>query len=81
MYANGIISRDYLPGSDMVVKVDVTANHKGFFTFKLCANNNTSQDPRQDCFDRTVLKVTVNLVLIFLGAKPPLRITFNMTIV
>ena len=41
----------------MVVKVDVTANHKGFFTFRLCANNNTDQDPRQQCFDQTILKV------------------------
>ena len=56
-YANGLITRNYLPGSDMVVKVDVTANHKGFFTFRLCANNNTDQDPRQQCFDQTILKV------------------------
>jgi hypothetical protein len=62
------------PGQDIVVKVDVTANHKvflkfsvyfiaivmcwililfqGFFTFKLCANNDTTQDPMQDCFDK-----------------------------
>ena len=37
--------------------MDVTANHKGFFTFRLCANNNTDQDPRQQCFDQTILKV------------------------
>lgn len=35
----------------------MTANHKGFFTFKLCANNNTEQDPRQSCFDQTVLRI------------------------
>ena len=56
------------PGQDIVVKVDVTANHKvginkilgfevtasvqGYFTFKMCANNNTDQDPRQECFDK-----------------------------
>ena len=69
------------PGQDIVVKVDVTANHKveihcfsvftvkslnfkvasgyqvivvvqGYFTFKMCANNDTDQDPRQECFDR-----------------------------
>jgi len=56
-FANGLITRQYKPGQDIVVKVDVTANHKGFFTFKLCPNNNTSQDPRQDCFDKHVLRV------------------------
>ena len=51
-FANGVITRQYRPGQDITVKIDVTANHKGFFTFKICANNNTRQDPRQDCFDR-----------------------------
>ena len=35
----------------------MTANHKGYFTFKLCANNNTGQDPSQSCFDETVLRI------------------------
>lgn len=56
-FANGLITRQYKPGQDIVVKVDVTANHKGFFTFKLCSNNDTAQDPRQECFDKTVLRV------------------------
>ena len=51
-FANGLITRQYKPGQDIVVKVDVTANHKGFFTFKLCSNNNTAQDPTQQCFDK-----------------------------
>ena len=25
---------------------------QGYFTFKMCANNDTDQDPRQECFDR-----------------------------
>ena len=56
-FANGIITRQYRPGQDIVIKIDVTANHKGFFVFKLCANNNTVQDPGQECFDQTVLKI------------------------
>ena len=27
-FANGIITRQYRPGQDIVVKIDVTANHK-----------------------------------------------------
>ena len=56
-FANGIITRQYKPGQDIVVKIDVTANHKGFFTFKLCDNNNTQQDPDQSCFDGRVLRI------------------------
>ena len=56
-FANGIITRQYRPGQDIVVKIDVTANHKGYFVFKLCANNNTVQDPGQDCFDQSVLQI------------------------
>ena len=29
------------------VTVKVTANHKGYFTFRLCRNNNIQQDPDQ----------------------------------
>ena len=56
-FANGIITRQYKPGQDIVVKIDVTANHKGYFTFKLCDNNNTHQDPDQSCFDERVLRI------------------------
>ncbi len=36
---------------------DITANHQGYFIFKLCANNNIFQDPKQECFDETPLWV------------------------
>ncbi|TRY70449.1 hypothetical protein TCAL_02381 [Tigriopus californicus] len=57
VFANGLITRTYQPGDDINVEVDVTANHKGHFVFKLCANNNLFSDPNQDCFDETVLEV------------------------
>ena len=41
-----------LQGSIIPVVVDITANHQGHFTFKLCPNNDIWQDPKQDCFDR-----------------------------
>ena len=64
VFANGIIARVYRPGEEVEVEVDVTANHFGFFTFKLCPNNNTASDPKQDCFDR-FLKVLISLYLIY----------------
>ena len=50
-FANGIIAREYRPGQDIEVHIDITANHFGHFEFKLCANNDTRQDPHQSCFD------------------------------
>lgn len=52
-YANGIITKNYQPGSDIPVKVLITANHKGFFIFRLCKNNNVNQDLDQSCFEET----------------------------
>ena len=51
-FANGIIVRKYEPGQVMKVQIQITANHKGHFTFMLCPNDNINQDPTQDCFDK-----------------------------
>ncbi len=52
IYANGIIVETYTKGQVIDVTVDVTANHKGYFVFKMCANNDVNQDPIQECFDK-----------------------------
>merc|ERR1711892_1583923 len=51
-FANGIITRELRPGQDFEVTVLVTANHKGYFVFKLCKNDNIDQDPDQSCFEQ-----------------------------
>ena len=51
-YANGIIVETYEAEQEVQVTVQITANHKGYFEFRLCPNNNIHQDPQQDCFDR-----------------------------
>ncbi len=33
-YANGIITRTYRPGQEIDVKIDVTANHGGYFSLR-----------------------------------------------
>ena len=35
-YANGIIVKEYRVGETMEVEIDLSANHRGSFTFKLC---------------------------------------------
>ena len=51
-FATGTIVKTYTAGQTIQVSVEVTANHAGTFTFKLCANNNINQDPIQACFDQ-----------------------------
>jgi len=56
-FANGIIAAVYKPGQEIDITVDITANHLGFFTFRLCPAESEDRDPQQDCFDANVLKV------------------------
>jgi hypothetical protein len=46
-FANGILVRSYRPGAEVAVTVLVSANHKGYFTFRLCRNNDVAKDPEQ----------------------------------
>ncbi|TRY68536.1 hypothetical protein TCAL_07254 [Tigriopus californicus] len=56
-YATGIIGRSYFePGQVIETIIDVVANHKGYYYFKLCVNNNPEKDPDQSCFDQHPLK-------------------------
>merc|ERR1719239_790181 len=55
MFANGNIVADYEEGSMIDVEVEVTTNHRGYFMYRLCPNNDVTQDPDQDCFDQFVL--------------------------
>ena len=50
--------RNYDTGSWVPVIVDITTNHGGYFIFKLCPNNDISQDPDQRCFDQHILQVS-----------------------
>jgi len=56
-YGNGIITAVYEPNEVIEIQVDVTANHKGYFTFRLCAADDDLTDPTQECMDSNVLKV------------------------
>lgn len=39
------------------VIIDVVANHKGFFAFRLCPNNNPQKAPNAECFSQFPLKL------------------------
>ena len=48
---------DLFTGSTIDVKVEITADHRGFFEFKVCPNEDFSLDKTQDCFDRFLFVV------------------------
>ena len=58
-YATGKIVRRYSEGQVIEVNVQITANHKGWFQFKLCPNNNPHRRVTQQCLDRFVLRAAV----------------------
>lgn len=35
--------------------MDVTTNHRGYFEFKLCPNNNPKKEATQECLNKYVL--------------------------
>ncbi|XP_021373235.1 uncharacterized protein LOC110463177 isoform X2 [Mizuhopecten yessoensis] len=57
-YATGIISKNYTPGSTVDITVRVTANHLGFFEFRLCENNNVSKTITKECLKHLLANET-----------------------
>jgi len=54
----GKIVKTYRQGEAIEVKVVLTANHKGYFEFRLCnLDNSPNSDATQECLDRRVLKI------------------------
>lgn len=56
-FARGIITRTYKVGSILNVLVQITANHKGYFEFHLCPQNNPNKRMTQECLDRYPLQL------------------------
>ena len=56
-YATGEIVGKFYSGSLLNIAIEVTANHGGFFTFKLCPVSVSGQDPTQECMDQNILTI------------------------
>ncbi|GFQ64707.1 chitin-binding type-4 domain-containing protein [Trichonephila clavata] len=56
-YGQGIITREYASGQVIEAVVDVTTNHRGYFEFKICPNNNIKREASQQCLDNYPLKL------------------------
>jgi len=55
-YAQGIIVRRYKKDSAITIRVELTANHRGYFEFRLCPNNAPRHAGTQACLDKHVLR-------------------------
>jgi len=49
-YATGLITATFQKGGVMPVTVDLTANHKGYFEFSICPNNDVTKAATDECF-------------------------------
>ncbi|XP_071447948.1 uncharacterized protein [Hetaerina americana] len=54
-YAQGVIVRSYKMGSVVPIRVELTSNHKGYFEFRLCPQNNHRREATQTCLDKYLL--------------------------
>ncbi|CAF4556263.1 unnamed protein product, partial [Rotaria sp. Silwood2] len=79
-YATNIIVRHYLSDVLIDVKILLSANHKGFMEFRLCAALDSNIEVTQECLDQNILHIegfgkqyTVNegMDLIFLRVQLP----------
>lgn len=59
VYSSGIISKCFEKTASVIeVKVQITANHLGYFEFRLCEHNNPFTPVTQECLDEHVLSLS-----------------------
>ncbi|XP_037091409.1 uncharacterized protein LOC119111709 [Pollicipes pollicipes] len=56
-FYKGYLVANYTAGSVVTVTVNITANHKGFFQFKMCSVPGFQTEATQECLDRTILEI------------------------
>ena len=64
-YATGKIVGRYPVGGKVNIAVQVTSNHGGFFTFRICPVPSEGGEPSQDCMDQNVLQI-LNTVRLYI---------------
>ncbi|KAI9553904.1 hypothetical protein GHT06_019174 [Daphnia sinensis] len=58
LYGTGVIGKTYRQGSVINATVLLTANHYGFFTFRLCPKTSAQQLVTQQCLDQYLLTLS-----------------------
>ncbi|CAF5009883.1 unnamed protein product, partial [Rotaria sp. Silwood1] len=57
IYFTGTIVGTYRSGAVMDVRIEMMANHLGWFTFKICPVTDNAVEVTQECLDRYPLKI------------------------
>ncbi|XP_076042840.1 uncharacterized protein LOC143026409 [Oratosquilla oratoria] len=57
LYGTGILTANYTMNQEITVDVDLTANHRGHFEFRLCPNNAPEKYIEQECLDQYRLEL------------------------
>jgi len=55
-YGQSVIVKTYRKGADIDIGIDLSANHQGFFEFRLCPHNFENTPETDECFDKYVLQ-------------------------
>ncbi|XP_041375005.1 uncharacterized protein LOC121387844 [Gigantopelta aegis] len=55
IYATGQIVRTYTSGQVIDIQIQITANHLGWFEFRLCSNNNPKKAVTHECLNKHLL--------------------------
>lgn len=55
-FAKGVITGKYKVGATIPIKVHLTANHKGWFEFRICPVTNAKVEVTQQCLNQRLLK-------------------------
>ena len=55
-YGQGTIVKTYKVDTDIEIGVELTANHQGYFEFRLCPLNQQAGGETDQCFDQHVLQ-------------------------
>ncbi|KAH3771907.1 uncharacterized protein LOC127845206 isoform X1 [Dreissena polymorpha] len=55
MYARGILVQNYTQGQTILIKLEITVNHGGYSTFRICPNNDVNKPVTQECLNRYLL--------------------------
>ncbi|XP_067658857.1 uncharacterized protein [Haliotis asinina] len=56
-YGLGVIARGYKTGQDLPITIEITANHEGYFEFRLCKNDDVTKVVTQACLDQNLLQL------------------------
>ena len=59
-YATGQIAKTYTEGDEVTFIIEITANHYGYFEFRLCENDEPMAKVDQTCFDKNLLLILNN---------------------